>query len=352
MCSADNGQPDAAPDSGGPEACFGTGLIQDLCVSVRPDTLSIDGPRMFNTAVDCTSIEPQPGGPSLCVQAHERIVVGPTGVVFAFGPNALVLVASDQIEIAGIIDASGHRGTTAVAPGARTQCGALAGSQGNTNSGAGGGAGGGYVGAGGNGGRGGIGVNGGVGATSPQTVAVGGCAGGRGGNGGAGTGGGTGGPGGGAFYAISTGTITITGFIAAFGGGGGGSENDNTSGGGGGGGGAGGLIGLDAPTVTVTGVLVANGGGGGGGNGDDQVDLGSAGAESEDPMIAAPGGAGGQGGGGAGGAGFVQGTPARAGTAVTICALCGGGGGGGGAGSIRVFGGTKVFTGVISPAPM
>lgn len=350
VCSEGRG-PGGEPDAPvGTPQCFGTGLIKSLCVTPSPDSLTINAPRIIDTAVDCTSIELQPGGPALCVHAYEEITIGGNGVVTARGPNALVLVAREGITVIGMLDASGIAGLAPPA-GARTQCGMYDGKNGTTTSGAGGGAGGAFLTAGGRGGNGASGATaGGMSASMQLPAATGGCAGGRGGHGGGGAGGGVGGSGGGVIYLIAEESITVTGMIAAAGGGGGGSTIDASSGGGGGGGGAGGLIGLDTPDLSVTGMLVANGGGGGGGQGNAQTEFGKSGGESTGPTVPSPGGAGGEEG-GAGGAGFAK-SAAPGNGGVGVCLLCGGGGGGGGAGAIRVFRATLPVGGVISPAPM
>jgi hypothetical protein len=360
VCSAGPGlSPDApdAPGDTGPDLCFGTGLVRDLCFDELPSgTLSISGAATLDTAtvggVHCTAIAPQPGGPSLCVVARATIRVEPAATLRVTGPNPLVLVAAETIEVAGVIDASGHSDGVA-GPGARTiACqGQTPGQNAQGEDGGGGGAGGSFGGAGGNGGNGVGGPGGGVaGPVSAAALVIGGCPGSRGGNGGGGGGGSPGGPGGGAIYAIARGSISITGTIAASGGGGRGGTGGANSGGGGGGGGSGGLIALDAPAAAVTGRLHANGGGGGGGNGDAPTARGDDGSDPVMPATAAPGGGGGNGGGGNGGAGFAQGSPARPGNG-TNSTYCGGGGGGGGAGVIRVFQAPGTLGGSVSPAP-
>lgn len=356
VCSAEPGAPDAPPGDVSSTLCFGTGLVKNLCLERAPvgmatysgafpiDTASVGG-------ANCTSIVAQPGGPSFCVVARATIRVDAAATVRVTGPNPLLLIAADAIEVLGTIDASGHRDGIA-GPSARTGCaGQVAGRDGQQGGG-GGGAGGSFGTTGAAGGQGdGDTLGGTPGPAAPPTIVVGGCAGSRGGAGDGGGGAGPGGPGGGAIYAIAQRAIVVSGTISASGGGGKGGTGGANSGGAGGGGGSGGLIGLDAPQVSVTGRLLANGGGGGGGNGDEPTRNGTDGADPTVPAVAASGGAGGNGGGAQGGAGFAQGSPSKTGNG-TQTLYCAGGGGGGGAGVIRVFQAPVPTGAAISPTPI
>lgn len=346
-----------APMSDAPSMfCYGTGLIQNLCLAQAPaGNLTISTSVTIDTNIvgvdNCTQIMAQPGGPSLCVVARQSITVVNGGKVVATGANPLVVITTGATTIAGEVDVSSHRGGT-IGPGARATCaGAINGASAPAApSGGGGGGGGGFVGAGANGGLGRGNIAGGTGGTAPTpTVVIGGCPGGTGGAGAGGGGAGAGGRGGGALYVIA-GSIMISGTVHASGAGGGGGSGGADSGGGGGGGGAGGMIGFDAPSITVTGVIHANGGGGGGGNGDDINNNGQGGSDPT-ATTSAPGGSGGTGGGGNGGRGFAQGSTPNVGNNASED-YCGGGGGGGGAGVIRVFQTAPgSLGGMISPSP-
>ncbi len=245
--------------------------------------------------------------------ASPRFVVAAGADVRVIGDNALILIATDEVDVAGTIDLGatappfggpgGGRGGVASQP--ATGCG-----PGSQPVGPGGGSGGANA------------TWGGVGAVTvlpgdPTMCAsplaeplVGGSGGGAGNNGLA-----AGGGGGGALQISAGRAIRIHGVIDVGGGGGAGTAM------GGGGGGAGGTILLQAPLVELAGArLAANGGGGGGGGAS-----ATAGADGPVGTATASGGASG------GGAGSSSGT--NGGNATDATQL---GGGGGGAGVIRI----------------
>ena len=371
VCSAGPGtnedagvDPDAAdapidsPDAPAGFACYGTGMVKDICFPQPPTTaLVVSNNVIVDTAMvggaNCTTIVAQNGGPSLCVIAKQSITIGLGATLSATGANPLVLIAAGSIDITGTLDVSSHRSGNVVGAGARSTC--TSGNGNNANAppaGGGGGAGGSFKGAGANGGQGrGQTAGGTPAAASNPGVLLGGCAGGRGGTGAGGGGAGNGGAGGGAVYVIAGSSIKIMGSIKASGAGGTEGTGGLDSGGGAGGGGSGGMIGLDAPVIQLLGTIAANGGGGGGGNGDDFDRPGQPGGETMLPGAPATGGNGGNGGGGNGGAGFAQ-PIAPAGGSNGSNPYCGGGGGGGGSGVIRVFGvAPGSVTGAVSPVP-
>ncbi len=346
-------QPPADGD-GNTARCYGTGMLHDLCFPAPlTGDLSLAGDNVIDTdnvgTGGCTEILPQDAGPSLCVLEAGTISI--SGVVSVHGPNPLVLIADQSIDIPGTIDASSHLGGS-TGPGARSTCTGNGGkSAAAVPAGGGGGAGGSFGSAGGDGEAGAGGTLGGKALVpTPVTVVTGGCRGGTGGDGVGGGGEGAGGQGGGAVYLIAGGSISIPGTVAASGAGGrfGGPGVD--SGAGAGGGGSGGFIGFDAPSIDITGFVHANGGGGGGGNGDNPDGAGKSGKDPTVVLVAAAGGDGGVGGGGHGGSGFAEGSPSHDGDPASA-ELCGGGGGGGGGGIVRVFGASIAGAGQISPAP-
>ena len=352
-------RPDAPQGGEAGDTCFGSGLVKNVCLTSAP-TGSLSLSIAINTATvgspNCTSLEPQSGGPPLCVIAADSITIDTGRTVSAIGVNPLVLVANTTIAINGTLDVASHGSGGAIGAGAQTTCGAatINGTNGSGGNGGGGGAGGSFGTTGANGGKGHNHIGAGVaGAATTPAVLVGGCPGGAGGAGDGGGGAGTGGGGGGAVYLIANGSITIGGTLDASGSGGGGGSGGLNSGGGAGGGGAGGFIGLDSPTITVSGSVFANGGGGGGGNGDQPDKGGTAGGDPIAPATQATAGQGGGGGGANGGKGFATAGAPGAGSNVGNCSTspgCGGGGGGGGAGIIRQYRGT-VSGGTVSPPP-
>jgi hypothetical protein len=345
------------PD-GGMRICYGAtdGLVRPCFPSAPTDDVML--PAMIDTgasdlcSTNVTSVDNSTN--NYCVIAGATIGVA-DGAVNVTGAKPLVLFATNTITIGARLDASSRRSPSVkIGPGADpTSC-----DMGTPPGDNGGGAGGSMIGRGGAGGGNAAGVNGGTsGAAQTITTLRGGC---RGQKGGTGALGGDGGHGGGAVYLIAEGSITIMAPITASGQGGlGGAQNGagTTGGGGGGGGGSGGMIGLDSPMITnmATGLVVANGAsgaeGGSAGNGGDGVP----GFEPVGVAASMPSGGssmtGGDGGGGSaavnadGGTGLNglnMGNPPRSG---------GGGGGGGGIGLIKVFRGTIMGPGLVSPNP-
>lgn len=271
------------------------------------------------------------------------------------GDRPLVVVASGEILIEGVLDGSANRGRPG--PGGFTGGnGPQGGSDGENQStfldSGGGGAGFGTAGAKGGDSPCGMmctsaigGDAGGVYGDPPQTWLHGGSGGGRGAS--QCSGDRVGGGGGGAIqlYSASSITVSVTGGIAVNGGGGAGGEPCPMTATAGSGGGSGGSIFLQAPIVTTLGLLTANGGGGGGGaNGSGD---GSPGQDGQFSTSAAAGGPGAGMGGASGGAGGVLGSAPTPGND----AFQGNAGGGGGAvGRVSVH--TRLnFTngGVITP---
>jgi hypothetical protein len=279
----------------------------------------------------------------LRVLVARSLVIGGESTLAASGDRPLYIVATERVDLFGVLDAgsdgdrSGPGAVAATCPDAPTG--------GDTDLGGGGGGGGG--GFGGAGGAGATGDSGGIaGGDAGQVVEVpaavrAGCAGATGSDG-LGTGGG-GGLGGGAVE-IAACELSISGTVTSGGQGGGGGGSTA----GGGGGGSGGYIGLDALVLSIgsTTVLAANGGGGGEGGGVTSGGIGgSPGAASAQ---SADGGTGGSIGGGSGGAG--SGGVTLDGGASAESATGGGGGGGGAAGYILIRAATTSGTvGVVSP---
>jgi hypothetical protein len=279
------------------------------------------------------------------------------------GDSPLMIVASGEITVDGILDASSVRvegpeqfergpgsnpdecSSTAAEAGVR--CGIQGG---------GGGGGGGFGGEGGQGGDGAglracgdgtFGAPGGPGSTAvstPEAIRAG-CDGQRGGGGEEDAWYGIGGAGGGAVHLVARERITVAGTIHAGGAGGYGAEDMRA---GGGGGGSGGFIGLEAPEMMFasSAVLAANGGGGGGGTnilGD--ASPGQDAQATEDPV--------------SGGAGYLNGNGGDGSAKETLTGGTGsdgdrgGGGGGGGAGFIVIYQAEPLFNGspIVSPPP-
>jgi hypothetical protein len=325
---------DGVPDAAATGTCVGS--FVKVCAPQPPSTdYNFNNATSINTDSysGCTVQSQGASAPALCVIYGRSITIGNTFT--ATGGRPLVLAATGEINVSGVIDVSSS--VLSLAPGAGGDdpaCGASQTGQ-PGNGGTGGGAGGSHHGSGGAGGA----APAGATATPAGTIAsftrvIGGCAGASGG----GTIGSIGGDGGGAVMLISGTQITIGNLVTASGAGadgGGGSD-------GGGGGGSGGFIGFDAPIVHVSGKATANGGGGGGagagigGNpgGDGTTDTTRAAGGTTGPSGGSGGSGssltltGGDGGGGAGG----------------------GGGGGGGAGVILVIGHAPDSVGVYSPA--
>jgi hypothetical protein len=279
------------------------------------------------------------------------------------GDSPLMIVASGEITVDGILDASSVRvagpeqfergpgSNPAACSSTAAEAGGRCGLQGG-----GGGGGGGFGGEGGTGGTGGgdracgdgtfeaPGGPGGTAVSTPDAIR-GGCDGQRGGGGEEDAWYGNGGAGGGAVHLVARERITVAGTIHAGGAGGYGAEDKRS---GGGGGGSGGFIGLEAPEMMFAGsaVLAANGGGGGGGtNGQGDASPGQDALATEDPV--------------SGGAGYLNGNGGQGSAEETLNGGTGsngdrgGGGGGGGAGFIVIYQAEPVFVGspIVSPPP-
>jgi hypothetical protein len=307
----------------------------------------------FPSDID-VSTEPQTtGNPELLVIRCRDFVIGASTHLTVTGSRALVVLASGEIRIEGVLEASANGSTGGAggfggggrgAPGA----GPGAGSGGSTDAmsfDSGGGSGAGNGGAGGAGG-----VGGGQGpavaglATGDRTLRP--LYGGSGGGGGADTGD-AGGGGGGAIQLSAARQILVTGTIVTVGAGGGrGTAPTLSNFGGGSGGGSGGAVLLEAPEITVDGGIAVGGGGGGGAGGTaDAINLhdGTAGSPGQPNGVAAQGGAAGVSIEGAGGAGGSIGAAVQPG---------GGGntnGGGGGGGPGRALFASKTGHSTLSP---
>jgi hypothetical protein len=240
------------------------------------------------------------------------VVALPLGAtVHVHGTRALVVVADQTIDIAGVLDGSSHRQGTA-GPGIPADtCGAFM----RMPATRGGGAGASFGTTAGDGGSGSDGdSHGGAAAAAlgtPDRLRAG-C---NGQTGGSSTG--TAGLGGGAVYLLAGSAIQVTGAVRANGSGADGGALQS----GGSGAGSGGMIVLYAPSITTT-MLMANGGGGASGG-----DGSNAGAFGQDPAAPTVSASGGSGGGGSGGDGA---TLANSGGNGSDSESSGGGGGGGG----------------------
>src|SRR5712691_11490722 len=79
-CQFDHGtdaRHDGPVGDGGPN-CFGSGLVQNVCLASPPSGTLARSIPIKPAPVggrDCTSIEPQSGGPSLCVIAADSITI-------------------------------------------------------------------------------------------------------------------------------------------------------------------------------------------------------------------------------------------------------------------------------------
>lgn len=299
--------------------------LPTVCDTSATTPLMVSVGATFDTTVDsaCDAIVGQTSQPELCIMRRTRIEVAQAASLRVTGTRGLVLVATDNIDIAGVVDVSAdgiERG-----PGG----GQISGGRPAANTDGGGGAGFQTV-----GGHGGNQVDGGAsnagamrdpiasaellaGATSGAYA--------------------EGGGGGGLLVIIScTGEIVVSGVIDAGGGGGPGGFKSGSMHFGGGGGGSGGHIVLQGRHVTVTGQMFANGGAGGSGKPDTtDAAVGTPGADGTRSADCAAGG-GPRGGGGSGGCSEPPGDGKRwvlvAGTSQPS-----GGGGGGSAGFLRVF---------------
>jgi hypothetical protein len=278
------------------------------------------------------------GNPELFIIRCRNFTIGPNTRLAVVGTRALVVLASGEISIEGVLEVSadgstggpggfggGARDTVGYGPG-----GGGGGGKSGTDSAGGGGGGNGVP-----GGAGGIGGGAGAAAAGPGTAdrTLRPLYGGSGGGGGAAAGD----PGGGGGGAVQLSAavrvqVTVSGSIRALGGGGGrGTAPTLSDFGAGAGGGSGGSVLLEAPDVTVTGSIAMGGGGGGGGGGTpDLVNLyaGAPGSPGLPSGAAAPGGGPGVPSEGTGGAGGSIGAVAENGTEGAY----NGGGGGGAAG--------------------
>jgi hypothetical protein len=278
----------------------------------------------------------QSDGQEVSVIRAAHIAVASGAVLRIAGDRVVYLVAGDDIDVSGTIDASADGRTPGPSAQAAGDCPGEPGGTGMDTGGGGGGGGGLEVGAGGGPGDGIAGGAGGAAFAFTPDRARGGCDGGDGGGGCAPLS--EGGAGGGAVVLIAAGEIRVGGAIDTGGGGGRGGELIPLDCGGGGGG-SGGYIGLDAPRALVLGRLSATGGGGGGGG--VAVDPGEDGQDGE-----TTGGLGGSGGGGDGGGSSTAAPSPGVGTN-----LGGGGGGGGSTGVIYVPAGAEIDSANIIPAP-
>ena len=351
------------------DPCTGTpGGLVDLDLSLNGTyTYNSDGSILVppsGPAITLTTTTPGAAASPRLVWVHIlRVQTGTT--LRLIGSAPVVFVATSEILIDGVVDAS-SRGTTSTA---NTGAGSnpasclptVAGNGASCMHGGSAGGGGGFGTFGGNGGSGGVshncvagqngeGISGGAGGpaavTLPPAVVRGGC---NGGNGAQGDGPapGSGGRGGGAIGLVARDRVRVgaTGKVHAGGAGGRGANNGRASGGGGG---SGGMIFVagDMVTIEAGGVLAANGGGGGGG-----ADGGAATA-GDDAVAAsqvASGGPKDSNGGDGGNAAFST-SAAQGGSNADR----GGGGGGGGAGVIRlqVGAGSPTTSGAVITPPV
>ncbi len=296
-----------------------------------------------------TGVAPSPG---LAIFTFSTITIDAGGTLVGMGGNALVLLASGDVVIDGVIDVGangtvggpgGFAGGGHRADGSGPSHGSRGGLSGLFDDFQGGGGGGGHAGTGGKGGAdspfccgsadGGDG--GAVTGDASGSPLIGGSGGGGGTND---SSGGVGGGGGGAIQITSLTTIQVGSSAVIRAPGAGGGHGDQA----GGGGGAGGAVFLEAITIDFQGIIAVNGGGGGGGGGGGAHD-GSRGTDMVAPTPAGAGnGGGGDGGGGAGGASLSGGTGGEGN---------GGGGGGGGGGRITfvTMAGGYVPVGMVTP---
>jgi hypothetical protein len=319
-------------------ACFGADNYE-VCLTTVPSA-PVTLPATVDTTSSTLCLTTQPAGwvsrgqPASCFIVGSMITAGNVNVT---GSRPLVLLATQTINVTGVLDVASHGGANPkTGPGAPFgNCQGFTATPSSSVSGGAGGAGANFMTRGGAGGDGNGGMAGNSGGTTPTapgtppTALRGGCTGQPGGDG-DGTSGGAGGAGGGAVFLLAGTSITIgnAGIINASGAGGA-AGGDQA---GGGGGGSGGMIVLYAPTLdTPNGRLLANGGGGasGGNNG--------GGVAGNDPPPTTPqtpaAGILGPSNCCAGGAGYGGGTPAVPGTSAG--SGLSGGGGGGGAGYIQ-----------------
>ncbi|MDX6587312.1 MAG: hypothetical protein QOI31_1785 [Solirubrobacterales bacterium] len=302
------------------------------CGASATGDLTVTTVALINTDTDCTAVQPQAGGPDLCVVVYQDVFIASGASLSVTGSRPLALLATETITLAGLIDAAA--GGTASGPGTSLPATVGQDASGDSRPGSGGGghAGGGAAG----GGADTPGGAGGAAAGSETAVPL--IPGGRGGPNGTAAGGGGGG--GLQLSACESLTITADARINASGGGGmGGAPGASAFGGAGGG--AGGSILVEAPVITLSaGALVIAKGGGGGAGGNSTSGSGTAGAQGADPAFneqGAPGGPGTPGQGANGGTGASVTLPGQGNPTATSS---GAGGGGGALGRIRFNVGT------------
>jgi hypothetical protein len=335
----------------------------DLWMESAED-LEVEGHLSLNTS-ECdsdaviTTVVPQTDAPELCVISVAAFRIREGAAMSVFGSRPLVVMATDEVRIDGILDLSatggesgpgGFRGGTGGGAvelwnGGGPFGGGVGGHEGAFDDGGGGG--GGFCGGGGDGGDGGFGgrASGGTGGATVMPAwqlspLFGGSGGGRGRGafGSSGSNAGFGGAGGGALQISTPTRIRLGGRILA--GGGGGLPGRNLFGstqnwGSGGGGGSGGAVLLEAPEVSFDGgAVVAAGGGGGGGGGASDGEAGEDGRAAG--LGRARGGAGDDVRGANGGNGSASTNPAGRNGSDNLTDNGNGGGGGGGAGCVLV----------------
>lgn len=373
---------DSFPDGGGggaggggagpgeepePQRCVFTYV--DVCALVAGPALDYTSNTTIDTSVDtnCPHLIAQGiDRPEICLLYASSIAIAANVTVRAVGSRPIAFVSSGDININGILNASGACARNGAggqdlpelvgAGGGTVECADFVQAPDNNATGGGGGAGGSLSGKGGNGGNGQAGGGQAGGGDAPNAVPAteltylrGGCRGQTGAlddetNGEAGASG----PPGGGIYLAAHGEITITatsGRVAANGGGGTGGEQ-TTNGAGGGGGGSGGVIFLEGKLTHRNGVIVANGGGGGQGGYNFRISAatsdrrdGADGADGEMDGSVARGGSATLSATAFGGDGSdASQRNGRNGTNGTTSPGAGGGGGGGGAGFIRILG--------------
>jgi hypothetical protein len=272
-------KPDAAPDAAPPPCPFS---YMDVCVNLDLATpLTIDASKTIDTATDAACATPPmvKADSPYCVLAGSSITISAGVTLRAVGTRPLVLAASGDITIAGIVDVSSTRADSTTSTPEVLGAGALVGAAAcpdfmsdsvSLAEGGGGGAGGSFGAVGGGGGDGnhdssslrGYGGKAAVSIAMPTMALRAGCRGQRGGgNAPTATNGGAPGAPGGILYLATKRAILLTGGqLGANGAGGLGGAAQA----GGGGGGSGGLIVLEAMGVTRTNSKIAANGGGGG----------------------------------------------------------------------------------------
>lgn len=320
--AADDGDVDGPPPDA--RTCFGT--FQQICLTDEPpETYQATNATVVDTLLACTDARTI-DGVDVCIRSAKHIVVAAGASITTVGNRFLVLVASEDITIAGTLDTWGAGSTTCTTAQAGMASGGAGGSFGALG-----------------------GAGNGASRTTPKPVPATittfrkGCRGDDGGSDTQGGGGGEGGPG--IFLVAPSIHLTSTARINASGYGGGGGNNDR----GGGGGGSGGFIVLDSDTLQVdaSAVVIALGAGGGGGGGGGTAQTGMR-ATTNLPIVAPAGGLGNAGASGDGGDGGVQAEGGMGGLGTNGR---GSGGGGGGTGVIFVTAQNPTINGVVVPTP-